>query len=161
MVISTQSRNMTREWFDFDPPRTGFLRVFLISCGQHFFFFVMSDSPTWCQSNSCWQLHHIMLGSPVFYLKVFLLERSSYYPATNCTCSWDHSGMGEESLEISTNSNWSYCLVQDLFYLQMAQIESTWTHVMDLSRLKEQCHEIFCFWFISWISFPPAPEYSI
>jgi hypothetical protein len=28
-------------------------------------------------------------------------------------------------------------------------------------RLKGQCHEIFCFWFFSWISFPPAPEYSI
>jgi hypothetical protein len=26
---------------------------------------------------------------------------------------------------------------------------------------KGQCHEIFCFWFFSWISFPPAPEYSI
>ncbi len=25
-------------------------------------------------------------------------------------------------------------------------------------RLKGQCHEIFCFWFFSWISFPPAPE---
>ncbi len=24
-----------------------------------------------------------------------------------------------------------------------------------------QCHEIFCFWFFSWISFPPAPKYSI
>ncbi len=27
--------------------------------------------------------------------------------------------------------------------------------------LKGQCHEIFCFWFFSWISFPLAPEYSI
>ncbi len=27
--------------------------------------------------------------------------------------------------------------------------------------LKGQCHEIFCFWFFSWISFPPAPENSI
>ncbi len=27
--------------------------------------------------------------------------------------------------------------------------------------LKGQCHEIFCFWFFSWISFPPAPKYSI
>ncbi len=27
--------------------------------------------------------------------------------------------------------------------------------------IKGQCHEIFCFWFFSWISFPPAPEYSI
>ncbi len=29
------------------------------------------------------------------------------------------------------------------------------------SFLKGQCHEIFCFWFFSWISFPPAPEYPI
>ncbi len=27
--------------------------------------------------------------------------------------------------------------------------------------LKGQCHEIFCFWFFSWISFPQAPEYTV
>jgi hypothetical protein len=27
--------------------------------------------------------------------------------------------------------------------------------------LKGQCHEIFCFWVFSWISFPQAPEYTI
>ncbi len=27
--------------------------------------------------------------------------------------------------------------------------------------LKGKCHEIFCFWFFSWISFPQAPEYTI
>jgi hypothetical protein len=27
--------------------------------------------------------------------------------------------------------------------------------------LKGQCHEIFCFWFFSWISFPQASEYTI
>ncbi len=27
--------------------------------------------------------------------------------------------------------------------------------------LQGQCHEIFCFWFFSWISFPQAPEYTI
>ena len=31
----------------------------------------------------------------------------------------------------------------------------------DSVPLKGQCHEIFCFWFFSWISFPPAPEYPI
>ncbi len=31
----------------------------------------------------------------------------------------------------------------------------------DTVPLKGQCHEIFCFWFFSWISFPLAPEYSI
>jgi hypothetical protein len=29
-----------------------------------------------------------------------------------------------------------------------------------LAPLKGQCHEIFCFWFFSLISFPLAPEYS-
>ncbi len=29
-----------------------------------------------------------------------------------------------------------------------------------LVSLKGQCHEIFCFWFFSWISFPQAPEYT-
>jgi len=34
--------------------------------------------------------------------------------------------------------------------------------LMDLEYyLKGQCHEIFCFWFFSWISFPQAPEYTI
>ncbi len=27
--------------------------------------------------------------------------------------------------------------------------------------LKGHCHEILCLWLFSWISFPPAPEYSI
>ncbi len=27
--------------------------------------------------------------------------------------------------------------------------------------LKGQCHEIFCFWFFSWISFPQALEYTV
>ncbi len=27
--------------------------------------------------------------------------------------------------------------------------------------LKGQCHEIFCFWFFPWISFPQAPDYTI
>ncbi len=27
--------------------------------------------------------------------------------------------------------------------------------------LKGQCHEIFCFWFFSWISFPQASDYII
>ncbi len=27
--------------------------------------------------------------------------------------------------------------------------------------LKGQCHEIFCFWFFSRISFPQAPEYTV
>ncbi len=30
-----------------------------------------------------------------------------------------------------------------------------------LVSLKGQCHEIFDFWFFSWISFPQAPEYTI
>ncbi len=30
-----------------------------------------------------------------------------------------------------------------------------------ISILKGQCHEFFCFWFFSWISFPPAPVYPI
>ncbi len=29
------------------------------------------------------------------------------------------------------------------------------------SSLKGQCHEIFCFWSFSWVSFPPAPQYPI
>ncbi len=28
-------------------------------------------------------------------------------------------------------------------------------------NLKGQCHEIFKFWFFSWISFPQAPDYTI
>ncbi len=32
---------------------------------------------------------------------------------------------------------------------------------LQFTCLKGQCHEIFCFWFSSWISFPQAPEYTI
>ncbi len=31
----------------------------------------------------------------------------------------------------------------------------------NIRSLKGQCHEIFCFWFFSWISVPQAPEYTI
>ncbi len=34
-------------------------------------------------------------------------------------------------------------------------------HFTKRDSLKGQCHEIFCFWFFSSISFPPAPEYPI
>ncbi len=30
-----------------------------------------------------------------------------------------------------------------------------------MQDLKGQCHEIFCFWFFSWISFPQASDYTI
>ena len=30
-----------------------------------------------------------------------------------------------------------------------------------IDDLKGQCHEIFCFWFFSWISFPQASDYTI
>jgi hypothetical protein len=42
-----------------------------------------------------------------------------------------------------------------------------WEHIKKagkyskMSSLKGQCHEIFCFWFFSWVSFPSAPEYPI
>ncbi len=39
------------------------------------------------------------------------------------------------------------------------KLDSTFLRL--LSSLKGQCHKIFCFWFFSWISFPPAPEYSV
>ncbi len=55
--------------------------------------------------------------------------------------------------------------------LHMMLMEKVWlTHDADgedmaytwycwrMSYLKGQCHEIFCFWFISWISFPPSPR---
>ncbi len=38
-------------------------------------------------------------------------------------------------------------------------MEDKLCHIFPLF-LKGQCHEIFCFWFFSRISFPPAPEYS-
>jgi hypothetical protein len=31
----------------------------------------------------------------------------------------------------------------------------------ELVLLKRQCHEIFCFWFFSWIIFLQAPDYTI
>ncbi len=34
-------------------------------------------------------------------------------------------------------------------------------YTSSLMYLEGQCQEIFCFWFFSWIGFPPAPEYSI
>jgi hypothetical protein len=44
-----------------------------------------------------------------------------------------------------------------LYFLKKSQIRCT----LVWSPLKGQCHEIFCFWFFSSISFLPAPEYPI
>jgi hypothetical protein len=44
------------------------------------------------------------------------------------------------------------------------QTNEDWTDfffILSKNSLKGQCHEIFCFWFFSSISFPPAPEYPI
>ncbi len=35
------------------------------------------------------------------------------------------------------------------------------TMTIQYTDFQGQYHEIFCFWFFSWISFPPAPKYSI
>ncbi len=35
------------------------------------------------------------------------------------------------------------------------------THALPDPPLKGQCHEIFSYWFFSWISFPQAPDYTI
>ncbi len=41
-------------------------------------------------------------------------------------------------------------------------VELTYTSIFAFQfTLKGQCHEIFCFWFFSWITFPQAPEYTI
>ncbi len=37
----------------------------------------------------------------------------------------------------------------------------TWGLSIAWRWLKGQCHEIFCFWFFSWISFPQASDYTI
>ncbi len=41
-----------------------------------------------------------------------------------------------------------------LFFLRLLEIAQ-------ISFLKGQCHEIFCFWFFSWGSFPQTSDYSI
>ncbi len=46
-------------------------------------------------------------------------------------------------------------------FLGLARPQPQFHIHVSLSHLKGQCHEIFCFWFFPWISFPPAPEYSI
>ncbi len=41
------------------------------------------------------------------------------------------------------------------------QLEGLRGKFSKMSSLKRQCHEIFCFWFFSWVSFPSALEYPI
>ncbi len=47
-----------------------------------------------------------------------------------------------------------YCVFKDI-------VKSVNLFQRVLNSLKGQCHETFCFWFFSWISFPQAPEYTI
>ncbi len=50
---------------------------------------------------------------------------------------------------------WCPCVVYEEWTLRL--IISQYINLRN--PFKGQCHEIFCFWFFSWISFPPAPEY--
>ncbi len=51
-----------------------------------------------------------------------------------------------------------FIVIPEHEYQKRNNREGYWTV---MSSLKRQCHEIFCFWFFPWISFPPAPEYPI
>ncbi len=57
-----------------------------------------------------------------------------------------------------------HCCQAEVCPFQKDDVQSVaiFTYLCAVKRtLKRQCHEIFCFWFFSSISFPPAPEYPI
>ncbi len=62
----------------------------------------------------------------------------------------------QEKLGFATPWTWKIFCSSYIIFLLCAQHASRGIHF-----LKGQCHEIFCCWFFSWISFPPAPEYPI
>ncbi len=65
-------------------------------------------------------------------------------------------------IEISRNRKHIYLHLPFLFKVcHISFFAFMYSSGVRKKHLKGQCHEIFCFWFFSWISFPPAPEYSI
>ncbi len=60
---------------------------------------------------------------------------------------------------MSMSAHYSYYYVR---VYREGQPLGLWLQSVALPKhLKGQCHEIFCFWFFLWISFPPAPEFLI
>ncbi len=52
---------------------------------------------------------------------------------------------------------WIFTCIQQIYTLYRTCL----THPAYMGILKGQCHEIFDFWFFSWIRFPQAPENTI
>ncbi len=51
--------------------------------------------------------------------------------------------------------------VQYCIFLIAGPLKLPMATAYNVQLLKGQCHEISCFWFFSWISFPQAPDYTI
>ncbi len=52
-------------------------------------------------------------------------------------------------------------ILECAFYSSIIRFTISLKLAFNIFYLKGQCHEIFCFWFFGWISFPPGPEYCI
>ncbi len=61
-------------------------------------------------------------------------------------------------LAISTFSGFA---LQNVNFISIILFQNDRRNYCAPISLKGQCHEIFCFWFFLWISFPPAPECPI
>ncbi len=61
--------------------------------------------------------------------------------------------------EFSTQFKPALKIIKIMLSKSLKALKACWACA--LKALKGQCHEIFCFWFFSWISFPQAPEYTI
>ncbi len=68
--------------------------------------------------------------------------------------------VGTENSHLSVHCIWTFGPFS-LWPYPTAPPTLLYLSTMTITILKGQCHEIFCFWFFSWISFPPAPEYPI
>ncbi len=69
--------------------------------------------------------------------------------------------MNEPFIEFSDTGSHRVCIRRILYLRICVKNVQLWSWSFVALILKWQCHEIFCFWFFSWISFPPAPEYPI
>ncbi len=93
---------------------------------------------------------------PVFWIRIRDDPHSFFCPGSGPDPYWE-CGSGSRSMETDINLQ-----VNLVFTFQKSLSTFVGTYVFYLIiSLKGQCHEIFCFCFFSWISFPPAPEYTI
>jgi len=102
----------------------------------------------------CWPIsavtgQHLHPGWGTYVVKVYMMGLD------------DKNGRGSTVTRKTPHENQRRCCTSIPSPIKITKQISEVEEKLFMTSLKGQCHEIFCLWFFSWISFPPAPEYCI